>query len=55
MKHYKIIKEFDCCGKHMITVKIGNAVHVMDYSEWQLIYGRNHQNKWKKKLIGIDL
>lgn len=46
-QHYKIIQEFDCCGKHMITIKIGNAAHVMDYSDWQLIYGRNHQDRWK--------
>lgn len=47
---YEIIKEFDCHGKHMITVKIGNSAHVMDYAEWQLIYGRNHQNRWKNKV-----
>lgn len=45
---YKIIKDFDCCGKHMIIVKIGNAAHVMDYSDWKLVYGRSHFNKWKK-------
>lgn len=44
------MKEFDCHGKHMITVKIGNFVHVMDYSDQQLIYGRNYQNRWKKKV-----
>lgn len=47
---YNIIQEFDCYGKHMITVKLGSSVHVMDYSDWQLIYGRNHQNKWKNKV-----
>lgn len=46
---YTIIREFVCQGKHMITVRIGNAVHVMDYSDWQLIYECNYRNEWKGK------
>ena len=49
-KLYTIIKEFDCHGKQIIPVKIGNAVHVMDFSDWQLIYRRNHQHKWNAKV-----
>jgi len=48
--HYKIIREFICYGKRMVTVRIGKCVHVMDYNEWQLIYGRNHQNRWEIKV-----
>lgn len=49
-KYYEIVEEFNCNGKHMITVKIGRNVHVMDYVEWRKIYGRNHQEKWTEKV-----
>lgn len=26
---YKVIKEFECHGEQMVTVRIGNAAHVM--------------------------
>lgn len=45
---YKIISEFDCSEKHMIVVKIGAVVHVMDYDEWRKVYGRYNLNKWNK-------
>lgn len=49
-KHsYEIIREFNCYGKHMIIVRVGNVVHVMDYSDWQLMYEHNHKRKRKKK------
>lgn len=47
---YEVIKEFECYGKPMITVKIGNAAHVMSLEEWHKVYGRNHQEKWKTKV-----
>ena len=47
---YEVIKEFECHGKPMVTVRIGNAVHVMSLDEWHKIYGRNHQDKWKTKV-----
>lgn len=47
---YKVIKEFECHGKPMVTVRIGNAAHVMGLEEWHKIYGRNHQEKWKTKV-----
>lgn len=47
---YKVIKEFECHGKHMVTVRIGNAAHVMSLEEWHKVYGRNHQEKWKTKV-----
>lgn len=46
-QEYDIIKEFRCCGKHMIIVMIGNNAHVMEYDEWKKIYGRYHQDRWK--------
>lgn len=47
---YKVIKEFECHGKQMVTVRIGNAAHVMDLEEWRRVYGRNHQNKCVTKV-----
>lgn len=47
---YKVIKEFSCYGKPMVTVRIGSAAHVMSQEEWHKVYGRNHQEKWKTKV-----
>lgn len=47
---YKIISEFYCCGKSMVTVRIGNAAHVMSQEEWNKVYGRNHQSRWNTKV-----
>ncbi len=47
---FKVISEFCCHGKQMVTVRIGNAVHVMSLEEWHKVYGRNHQEKWKTKV-----
>ena len=47
---YKVIKEFEYHGKPMVTVRIGNAAHVMSQEEWRKVYGRNHQEKWKTKV-----
>lgn len=47
---YEVIKEFECHGKPMVTVRIGNSAHVMSLDEWYKIYGRNHQDKWKTKV-----
>ena len=47
---YKMVEEFECHGKQMVTVRIGNAAHVMSQEEWHKVYGRNHQDKWKTKV-----
>lgn len=47
---YEVIKEFKCHGKPMVTVRIGNAAHVMSIEEWHKVYGRNYQEKWKAKI-----
>ena len=47
---FKVISEFCCHGKQMVTVRIGNAAHVMRLEEWHKVYGRNHQEKWKTKV-----
>lgn len=47
---YRLIAEFDCHGKQMVTVRIKNAAHVMGREEWCEICGRNHQNKRKNKI-----
>lgn len=41
---YKIISEFCCYGKPMVTVVIGNAAHVMSQEEWHKLCGRNYQS-----------
>lgn len=46
----KVISEFECCGKPMVTVRIGSAAHVMSQDEWCKIYGRNHQDRWETKV-----
>ena len=47
---YRVITEFDCYGKQMVTVRIRSTAHVMNREEWHKIYGRNHQNKRKNKI-----
>lgn len=47
---YEVIKQFVCHGKQMVTVRIGNAAHVMSQEEWRKIYRRSHQEKWKTKV-----
>ena len=47
---YEVIKEYECHGKQMVTVRIGNSAHVMSLEEWHKVYGRNHQEKWKAKV-----
>lgn len=47
---YEVIKEFECHGEQMVTVRIGNAAHVMSLEEWRKVYGRNHQDKWKTRI-----
>lgn len=42
---YKVIKEFECHGEQMVTVRIGNVAHVMGLDEWHKIYGRSYQEK----------
>ena len=46
-KQYRIVEEFECCSKHMVTVMAGSNAHVMEYDDLRKIYGRNHQNRWK--------
>ena len=47
---YEVIKEFECYGEQMVTVRIENNAHVMSLEEWHKIYGRNHQDKWKTRI-----
>ena len=47
---HEVISEFCCCGKQMVSVRFGSAAHVMSQEEWRKVYGRNHQNRWKKKV-----
>ena len=47
---YEVIKEFECHGKQMVTVRIENNAHVMSLEEWRKVYGRSHQDKWKTKV-----
>ena len=47
---FKMISEFCCCGKPMVTVRNGNTAHIMSQEEWQKVYGRNHQDRWGTKV-----
>lgn len=47
---YKVISEFYCCGKMMVTIRNGSAAHVMSQEEWRKVYGRNHQDRWNTKV-----
>lgn len=50
IEEYKVVSEFCCHGKQMVTVRIGSAAHVMSLEEWHIIYGRNNPGKWKTKV-----
>ena len=47
---YKVVSEFNCYGKPMVTVGIGNAAHVMRQEEWRKINGRKYQERWETKV-----
>lgn len=47
---FEVVSEFCCHGKQMVTIRIGSAAHVMSQEEWRKVYGRNHQDRWKKKV-----
>lgn len=47
---FEVVSDFCCHGKQMVTVRTGNAAHVMTLEDWHKIYGRKHQDKWKKKV-----
>lgn len=44
---YSVISEFDCCGKQMVTVRIGRTAHVMTIEEWRLLFGRQYPECWE--------
>lgn len=47
---YRKVSELCCCGKPMVTVRIGDAAHVMSQEEWNKVYSRNHQARWKTEV-----
>ena len=49
-KEYKMISEFCCCGKPMVTVMIGNAAHVMSQEEWCKVCGSENPYRQKTKV-----
>ena len=42
---YKIIKEFEVCGKQLYVVRVGNNVHIMDMKEIMRMYGSWHPER----------
>lgn len=44
---YKIIKEFDCCGKHMVIIKLEHGTHVMTEDEWRWTFGQSRPERWE--------
>ena len=51
MDNYEVIKKFDCYGKSMVIVRIGNAAHVMSAEEWHKVHDMNHKDKLKIKKV----
>lgn len=49
---FEVVSEFCCHGKQMVTVRNGNAAHVISKEEWNKVYGRNHQDIRGKKVAG---
>lgn len=48
-RNYEVISEYECCGKQMVTVKIGSNAHVMTYEDWNTLhkcmyYKSKHKN-----------
>lgn len=43
----EVISSFICYGKYMVTVRVGNAVHVMPCDEWKKVYGKLHPERWQ--------
>ena len=52
MDKYKVLSEFKCGGKQMVTVRVGDSVHVMDQDDWKLVYDRRFKDWKKKKSLG---
>ena len=52
---YKVISEFCCCGKPMVTVMIGNAAHVMSQENGVKFARENISIDRRLKLLGSDL
>lgn len=48
-QEYVLINRFKCAGKLMVTIRLGNVVHVMPEAEWKWIYGISHPEKWRNK------
>lgn len=48
---YKVLREFECYGKHMIVVRrMENNVHVMPIDEWKCICKRNFLKQYYDKV-----
>ena len=47
---YRMVSELSYCGNLMVTVRIGDAAYVMSQEEWNKVYSRNHQDRWKIKV-----
>lgn len=47
---YKVISKFECQGKQMVTVRIGNTAHVMSLEEWKKLYGSIYKTRKTVKI-----
>ena len=46
---YKIVREFDTNGKHMVTVIIDGNAHVMEDKDFRWVFGQSHPERWNKR------
>lgn len=37
MNDYKILSQFECCGKNMVTVRFNDSAHVMTVEDLRMI------------------
>ena len=44
-EEYKVVSEFFCYGKQIVTVMLGNAAHTINKREWIHICALENQNK----------
>lgn len=42
---YEIVREFECCGKKMVIVKLPTGTHIMPLAEWRWTYGMLHPER----------
>lgn len=45
----ELLREFDCCGKSMVVIRLENSAHILTKEEWEKIYGKLHPERFVEK------